>query len=120
MKPKIDKTKFGSITISGEMYDYDIMIRLDGAVEKRKKKLSKEVYGTSHTISLAEAEFIYEAGSESIIIGSGQSGLVELSDEASEFFKQKYCRVEIFPTPEAIHVWNKAKGKTIGLFHITC
>jgi hypothetical protein len=120
MKPKIDATKFGSITIGGKKYADDIMIRLDGAVEKRKKKLSKEIYGTSHTISLAEAEYIYEAGSENIIIGSGQSGLVRLSDEASEFFKQKCCQVEIFPTPKAIHVWNKAKGKTIGLFHITC
>ena len=120
MKPKIDKTKFGSITVDGEKYDYDIMIGLDKKVEKRRKKLSKEVFGTSHTISLAEAEFVYKEGAEAIIIGSGQSGMVELSDEADAFFKQNMCKVELLPTPEAIECWNKAKGKVIGLFHVTC
>ena len=120
MNPKIDKTKFGSITVSGKMYENDILIRLNGKVEKRKKKLSKEVYGTSHTLSLAEVEYVYEEGAHCLIIGSGQSGMVELSSEASEFLKQKNCQVDLLPTPEAIEHWNKAKGQTIGLFHITC
>lgn len=120
MKPKIDKTKFGSITVSGKKYENDILIRLDGAVEKRKKKLSKEIYGTSHIISLAEAEYVYEKSAEIIIIGSGQTGMVKLSDEATDFFQEKQCRVELLPTPVAIEHWNKAKGRTIGLFHITC
>jgi len=120
MKPKIDKTKFGSITSDGEKYESDILIRLDGKVVKRKKKLSREVYGTSHILSLAEAEFVYEDGVESIIIGSGQDGMLKLSDEAAEFFNKKGCKIELLPTPEAILAWNKAKGLTIGLFHITC
>jgi len=120
MKPKIDKTKFGSITIAGEKYEYDILIRLSGKLEKRKKKLSKEIFGTSHIISLAEAEYVFEDGAETIIIGSGQSGMVKLSDEAAAFFQQENCKVELLPTPEAIHLWNKAKASTIGLFHITC
>jgi hypothetical protein len=120
MKPKIDKTKFGLITVSGKKYENDILIRLNGNVEKRKKKLSKEVFGTSHMISLAEAEHVYQDGAENLIIGSGHSGMVNLSDEAIEFFKQKHCQVELLPTPEAIHQWNKTKGQIIGLFHITC
>lgn len=120
MEPKIDKTKFGSITLAGEKYEHDIQIRLNGKIEKRKKKLSKEVYGTSHTISLAEAEFVYQEGAEAIIIGSGQEGMLKLSDEAAALFKKKDCKVKLMPTPEAAHEWNKAKGPTIGLFHITC
>lgn len=120
MKPKIDKTKFGSITIDGEKYEHDVLIRANGKVEKRKKKLSKEIFGTSHVISLAEAEYVYEEGAENLIIGSGQSGLVKLSDEAVEFFSQKKCQVDLLPTPEAIERWNKTKDPAIGLFHITC
>jgi hypothetical protein len=120
MKPKIDKTKFGSITIEGKKYEKDILIRLNGKVEKRKKKLSREIFGTSHIISQAEAEYTYEEGAEQVIIGTGQTGMVKLSDEAAEFFHQKECRPVLFPTPEAIQVWNSAKGATIGLFHITC
>ena len=37
MKPKIDSTNFGSITVDGETFDYDILIRLNGQVEKERK-----------------------------------------------------------------------------------
>ncbi len=120
MKPRIDKTKFGSITIEGTKFEHDVIIRLDGQVKKRKKKLSKAIYGTSHTISLDEAKHVYQKGAERLIIGAGQYGQVELSDEAADYFKRKQCRVKLRPTPEAISVWNEAEGAVIGLFHVTC
>ena len=120
MKPAINDTKFGSITIAGREYKHDMLIRADGTVEKRKKQLSKVIYGTSHVISLDEAKYLYEAGNELLIIGSGQTGMVELSDEAADFFKMKGCKVKLLPTPQAIAKWNEAQGKTTGLFHVTC
>ena len=120
MNPKIDGTEFGSITIDGEFYDHDVLIRLSGEIRKRKKKLSKAVYGTSHRISLDEAKFVYEEKAETIIIGAGQNGMAELSEEAIEYFKKKKCKVFQLPTPAAIGLWNKSHGPVIGLFHITC
>ena len=120
MKPLIDKTQFGSITIDGNTFKNDVIVRLDGEVKKRKKKLSKAVYGSSHTISLKEEKHIYEKEAEELIIGTGQHGLTELSKEASDYFKKKECNVRLFPTPEAIRVWNRESRKTIGLFHVTC
>jgi len=120
MKPRIDRTTFGSITIEGKTFEHDVIARLDGRVKKRKKKLSKAIYGTSHVVSLDEARHVYEEGAERLIVGAGQGGLVELSDEAADFFKRKNCRVELLPTPEAIQVWNDAQGAVIGLFHVTC
>ena len=120
MNPRIDGTKFGSITIDGTDIEHDVLIRLSGGIKKRKKKLSKAVFGTSHIISLEEAEHIFEKGAERLIIGSGHDGNVTLSKEAAEYFQKEGVRVDLSPTPEAIHQWNKAKGRTIGLFHITC
>ena len=120
MKPEINKTKFGSITIAGEIYEHDVIIRLNGRVEKRKKKLSKEIFGTSHIISQTEAAYVYEDGARWIIIGTGQSGMAKLSDEADEFFQQKGCQVSLLPTPDAIRCWNETKEASIGLFHVTC
>jgi hypothetical protein len=120
MKPEIDGTTFGSIAIGGETAPHDVIVRLDGKVKKRKKKLSKAVYGTSHVISLDEAKFVYEKAAEGIVIGSGQHGMVRLSDEAADYFKRKKCSVKLEPTPEAIRTWNEARGKWIGLFHVTC
>ena len=120
MKPRIDKTKFGSITIEGKTFRRDVLIRLGGEVKKRKKKLSKAVYGTSHVVSLEEAQHVYQEGAERLIVGTGQSGLVHLSEEAADYFQRQGCRVELLPTQQAIGAWNKAEGAVIGLFHITC
>ncbi len=120
MKPEINKTSFGSITVDHEEIEHDIIITLDGEVKKRKKKLSKAVFGTSHTISKDEAKYVYENDAELLIIGSGQNGMAELSEEATAYFKKKKCKVILLPTPDAIEEWNKSTGEVIGLFHVTC
>ena len=120
MKPHITNTTFGSITIAGKTYEHDVIIRLNGDVKKRKKKLSKAVYGTSHTVSKDEARFVYEKGSERMIIGSGQSGVLELSEEAEKYFSKKECFVDISHTPKAVKRWNESEESAIGMFHVTC
>jgi hypothetical protein len=111
VRPHVDRTAFGWLEVEGERYEHDVLIRLDGRVRRRKKKLSKQVFGTSHTISLEEARHVHEDGAATLIIGSGQSAQVHLSPEADEFFLR---------TPEAIAAWNESRGKVIGLFHVTC
>lgn len=120
MKPKIDQFRFGSITVEGQVYPHDLWIRPDGKVKKRKKKLSKAVYGTSHVISLAEAQQVYQEGAERLIVGTGLTGLTRLSEEAAAYFDQQGCRVNLYRTRRAIKAWNQAEGTVIGLFHITC
>ena len=120
MKPEINDTKFGSITVDGKTFGHDIVIRLNGQVEKRKKKLSKAIYGTSHTVSLDEIMHIYENGADGIIVGTGQYGVLEFSDEALDFLEERNCRVEFSPTPKASRIWNEKQGLYIGLFHTTC
>jgi hypothetical protein len=120
MNPTIDGTEFGAITIAGTKFDHDVIIRLDGRVEKRRKRLSKAVYGTSHIVSLDEAKHLYEKGADRLIIGTGQQGLVRLSDEAADYFRRKQCEVLLLPTEQALQAWNKAEGAVIALMHITC
>ena len=111
---------FGNITIDGKTYEHDVIIRLSGEVVKRKKKLSKKHYRTSHVVSKEEAKFVFEKGCEQIILGSGQEGNVQLSPEAEAYFAKKGCKVLLQPTPEAIRVFNRSHAKKIGLFHVTC
>lgn len=120
MEPHIKATSFGSITIGDSLIQHDVIIRLSGEVKKRKKKLSKSIYGTSHVISVEEAKYVYEKGAKRIIVGSGQGDNVTLSEEAQDYFKKKNCKVDVMDTPQAIQEWNKSKGETIGLFHVTC
>jgi hypothetical protein len=117
---KIDGTTFGTITIDGRTYDHDVVIRLSGEIAKRKKKLSKRLYGTSHVLSKDEAKFLLEKGSEEIIIGSGQMGNVHLSPEAAAYFEKHGCKVLLRPTGDAIGLFNRSRNRKIGLFHVTC
>jgi hypothetical protein len=112
---EIENTTFGTITIDGKTYAHDVLIRLSGEVVKRKKKLSKKYYGTSHVLSKEEAKFVFERG-----VGSGQMGNVRLSPEAEAYFEKKDCKVLLQPTPDAIQVFNKSHAKKIALFHVTC
>jgi len=86
---KIDSTIFGAITIDGKIYQHDVVVRLSGEVVKRKKKLSKKLYGTSHVLSKDEAKFLFEKGCDQVVIGSGQMGNVHLSPEAEAYFARK-------------------------------
>jgi hypothetical protein len=116
----IDGTEFGSITINGKRYEHDVLIRLSGKIEKRRKKLSKAEYGTSHVISKTEAKYIFEDGCDLLVIGAGQEGNVHLSPEAGAYFKKRGCHVTVQPTPEAIESFNRSRKKTVGLMHVTC
>jgi len=122
VKPKIKDTSFGSISVGKKTYTYDIVIELDGSVRKRKKKLSKRLFGTSHKVSLDEIEDVYEKGARQLIVGAGQYDQVRLSDEAQAFLEGQGCAAILLSTPEALTKWNETKGQgeTIGLFHITC
>ncbi len=116
----IEHTEFGSITIDGKTYEHDVIIRLSGKVDKRQKKLSKELYGTSHIISKAEAKSVFEDGCDLLIVGAGQFGNVRLSPEASAYFEKKGCAVKIEPPPEAIQSFNASRDKKAALMHVTC
>jgi hypothetical protein len=122
MRRRITKTRFGSITVGGTIFRYDVIVRPDGRVKRRKKKLSKAVYGTSHTISRQEARYVRKQARDVdlLIVGSGQYGNVELSPEAAAYLKRKKCRVVLAPTPKAIDIWSTGSGRAIGLFHVTC
>ena len=96
---EIEGTTFGTITIDGKTYEHDVVIRLSGEVVKRKKKLSKKYYGTSHLLSKDEAKFVFERGCEQLILGSDQMGNVHLSPDAQAYFTKKGCKVLLQPTP---------------------
>jgi len=122
MKPKIKKTSFGSISVGKETFNHDIVIELDGTVRKRRKKLSKRHYGTSHKVSLDEIQDVYQMGAKQLIVGTGNVGRVRLSKEAQVFLDERGCKALLLRTPKAKDRWNETEGKgeTVGLFHITC
>src|SRR5258707_12466322 len=99
---EIQGTTFGTITIDGKTYEHDVLIPLSGEVVKRKKKLSKKYYGTSHVLSKDEAKFVFEKACDQLIFASGQAGNVHLTPDAEANFAEKDGKGLLQPTPEAI------------------
>jgi hypothetical protein len=81
-----------------EEYERDIVIRLTGKAKKRRKRLSRKEGGNSHTVSLAVAKYIFDKRAQRLIIGTGQEGHVQLSEEAQEYF-QKSARIDPISVP---------------------
>jgi hypothetical protein len=117
---KIQETTFGSIIIGDKTYQHDVVIEPGGAVRKRKKKLSKRVYGTSHKVSLQEMQDVCAQGARLLIVGTGQYDQLRLSKKAQAYLDEQDCEAVLLATPEALERWNEAEGQAIGLFHITC
>ena len=83
------------------------------------KKLSKKHYGTSHVISLDEAEFVHEKDCDTLMLETGQYGKVKLSPETAVFFEHHGCQVILTPTPDAIGTCNKTRGEAKAIGHLT-
>lgn len=120
MRPRIDTTNFGSITIEGNKYPFDVYISRAGQISKRKKKLSKKIYGTSHKISEDEIKHLLKDKVEALLIGTGQNGRVQLSDSAAVLLSSRAIQVQLQPTPQAVKTWNQTQSALTGLFHVTC
>jgi hypothetical protein len=120
VRPRIDSTRFGSITVEGQVYRHDLLICPDGEVLPRSNELSKAVYGTSHVISLDEARQVYQEGAERLIVGTGLFGLTKLSEEADAYLHGRGCRVDLYRIRRAVKAWNQSEGAVIGLFHVSC
>ena len=84
-------------------------------LKELRQKFGFSMLFISHDLALAA-----ELADRVATVYAGQDGMVRLSDEAAGYFKKKDCEVKLSPTPQALETWNKAEGKAIGLFHVTC
>jgi len=118
--PEVQAGEFGKVLVGGQIYDYDVVIRGDGQVKKRKKKLSREVHGQAHTLSAAELAYVCAGGVPQLIIGAGYHAGVTLGKDARRFVDERGIKLELHPSPQAAEVYNRTPGRKALLFHVTC
>jgi len=133
----IGEYHFGSITIDGKTYEYDVEVRWTGEVLKWWRR-------ESHVIDIEEVKRAIAQNPEIIIIGTGEAGIAKVTEETKKFIQEKGIELIIDKTEEAIKTFNiicqesefedynppttlppsgRAPGKqnkVIGLFHLTC
>lgn len=119
-QPNIIKTSFGEITVDKNTYEKDIYIFASGEIKKRKKSLAREAYGTSHKIGPSELKKLCKGHPRIVFIGTGQSGLAELTEEGKSYLDELGIEVQALATPEIIDAFNKCQKQKAALIHITC
>jgi hypothetical protein len=116
---KIDDYAFGRITIDGEVYHKDLWI-IDGNIKKRDKSIAKRKFGTSHTISRKELIKVVTLKTKRVIVGSGNSGLVSLTNKAQEYLKERDIELEMSKTGELQQKNIEIGEYDSGIIHLTC
>lgn len=112
----IDSTEFGSITVNGKKYEHDIVIDYKGNVKKGWLQ-------TRHLVAEKEFFDFVKEDPEIILIGNGQYGSAEVSDEFVRLAEEKGVEVIIKETPDAIKKFNElieTGKKVVAYIHVTC
>lgn len=112
----IDSTRFGSITINGRAYESDVIITSEGKVKEAELE-------RSHLVSERDFLSLVFERVDIVVIGTGQSGCVEIPEKVRKFAKDKKIRLIAKPTPEAVERFNElveAGKRVVAYMHVTC
>lgn len=119
----IEEYKFGFIVVDDETYRHDIGINWVGQVFDWPR-------AQSHVIDVEDVVDALEQNPETIIIGTGESGMAQVTQAAQKMIETRGIKLIIDKTEQATKTFNVRKEesfeeegvqeKVIGLFHLTC
>ncbi|HAZ62020.1 MAG TPA: hypothetical protein DCZ72_00180 [Armatimonadetes bacterium] len=118
--PTVEGSQFGSILVDGKLRDRDLVVRADGEVRKRRKRLSRAKHGTAHEISIEEVKYVCRELPATFILGAGYEGLISLSRPAVRWLQKRDVQAIVLPTPEAARAFNETSGSKALLLHVGC
>lgn len=119
----IEEYHFGSITIDEKTYNHDVEVGWTDEVLAWQRK-------ESHIIDVADVKRAIEQNPEVIVIGTGEQGVAEVTEEAKKTILSRGIKLIIDRTEQAAKTFNIRKEESeeeegeqervIGLFHLTC
>lgn len=114
---------FGFIKINGQDFKNDVEVRWT-------EEVLPLVFKERHKIGIEEVKRAIDQKPDTIVIGTGESGLAEVTPEAQKEIEKNGIKLIIDKTEKAVKTFNVIKEdskeeegfeeKVIGLFHLTC
>ena len=118
---RVDKFRFGSIVINGRKFRHDVTVLPDGTVKRRKGGLW--MFGP-HSFKKEEIQEMIDLEVSTLVIGTGENGVAELSEEARSLIaERRNLKTIILPSSEAVgqlNVLTKDGERTGAIVHVTC
>ena len=122
----IEEYHFGSITIDGKIYNDDVEVC---SVSSKTEVLDWQ-RDESHDINVDSVKRAVEQKPDTIVIGTGETGVAKVTESAKQFIHENRIKLIIDITGEAIKTFNVIQQGSIeeqgeeanitGLFHLTC
>ena len=116
MKLRIDEYSFRRMNVGGREFRSDLIIHPDGRIQDSWWR------ETGHNLVPEDIPAVL-AGVQKLVIGTGASGLMSVSDRVMELCEKRGIEVEICRTAEAVKRFNEAAdaGTSVAAcFHLTC
>jgi hypothetical protein len=112
----IDSYHFGAMTVKGTTHRNDLKI------------IGDQVIGDwwrieGHALHEADIADILAASVEILVVGTGDSGRMQMSRGAAQALERRGIQVLALPTGQAVGVFNALRGqgkRVAGAFHLTC
>jgi hypothetical protein len=111
----IDDYSFGRMVIDGKTYTSDVIIypgKVDASWWRKE----------GHYLQSEDLADVIAAGPDTVIIGTGNAGVMTVPRQTVAFLESKGIRVFVGKTGKAVQIFNdrQGSGKIVGAFHLTC
>jgi len=113
---KITNYSFAHIEVDGLGYSSDVIITPEGVQDGWWRK-------EGHNLAIEDLGRIIAAKPDTLIIGSGYHGHMQVPGITRSFLTGRGIRVEVVQTSEAVEVFNKLQQKyarIVAALHLTC
>ncbi|MHA1266628.1 MAG: Mth938-like domain-containing protein [Candidatus Helarchaeota archaeon] len=112
---RIESYEFGRIVIDGRSYTHDVII-FPNRVEDRwwRKK--------GHELNKDDINEIVKMAPEILVIGTGNSGLMQVPNDVRTYLKSQGIMIKIEKTQKACEIFNQLaqEKRVIAALHLTC
>ncbi|MBW2367582.1 MAG: hypothetical protein JRH15_06835 [Deltaproteobacteria bacterium] len=117
MKLGIDQYSFGRMIVSGRAFTSDLILYPDGRIQDNWWREQ------GHRLVPADIAAVLDAAPRRLVIGTGASGLMTVSERVMALCRERGVEVDVSPTATAATQFNKATAAGISVaacFHLTC
>ena len=113
---KITNYTFGHIEVDGRSYGSDVIITPEGVEDGWWRK-------EGHRLSVEDLDTVIAANPDTLIIGSGYYGRMQVPRDTRSFLTGRGIAIEVVQTSEAVEMFNQLQRKyarVVAALHLTC
>lgn len=114
-QPRMKDYRFGYIVINGQEHEKDVIVLPDRVIGGWWRK-------EGHRLHAGDLEAVFEAAPDTLIVGQGAYGRMQVPEETRHAIEQAGIRLIVKPTGEAVQNYEalRQEEKVAAALHLTC